>query len=211
MTEAPYDHYISLGSNCEVAFQFRRVLQKDSSSFFSWNITNWLSLKRVLDVDFQDILHPHNIAFTHRGLYADRGHGYHYHGSFKTDDPHSEPDFQQLLDADRSKLTYLAGKFREQMATGRCALFYRPFENDGDARQNAIEVRERLLRYGENFTLVVIQHQSFDEPDWNEDGIANVYLKRYAPGDDATDGHVLSYDAIFSRFPHREGLHLAGY
>ena len=28
---------------------------------------------------------------------------------------------------------------------------------------------------------------------------------------DATDGHVSSWDSVFREFPHREPLHLAGY
>jgi hypothetical protein len=34
--EALFDEYVSLGWNCEAAFQIRRALGRDDASFFNW-------------------------------------------------------------------------------------------------------------------------------------------------------------------------------
>ena len=56
-----------------------------------------------------------------------------------------------------------------------------------------------------NFKIVLLQPIARFEPDWGSEIVANRYLDRFAPWADATDGHVRSWDAVFSEFPHRSG------
>ncbi len=57
-----FDEYVSLGSDCEVGFQFRRVLGHDSSSFCNWNVTGIAALERLLATRFAEVLQEQNIA-----------------------------------------------------------------------------------------------------------------------------------------------------
>ncbi|MHB8885625.1 MAG: DUF1796 family putative cysteine peptidase [Methylovirgula sp.] len=138
-----FDHYISLGRNCEVAFQFRRVLGKDYSGFFSWNITEFNALISILENDFVDLMQPGALSYENKGsLVRDAAYDYHFHW---TDDNFSLIDNENaVLAAHRQKARYLAEKFREQVKSpAQKALFY--LTEESNARGRAQQVR-RLLR-----------------------------------------------------------------
>jgi len=209
-----YHHYVSLGHNCEIAFQFRRVLGRDSSSFFSWNVTPLGALHSLLDARFAGILQPENLRPHGDGsLVWDASHDFAFHSPFATPDPHDDPDFAAQLEDFRGKTNYLIDKFVET-ARGEESVAYFYKTEEPDARAHALALRDALDGYHQgrdNFIIVMLQTQDRAEADWGEARIANRYLARFGPWYDATDGHVLSYDAVFSEFPHVEPLRLAGF
>ncbi len=213
MTQA-FSHWVSLGFNCEVAFQMRRVLGRDSSSFFSWNITPLAALSSLLDSRFAGILQPGNLSDHGDGvLVRDASHGYSFHSPFATPNPHDDPAFAGKLAEFRVKVGYLLDKFAAIAASGEPVAYFHRTE-EPDARAIGEHLMELLGRYhGEvrNFVLVLIQPQDRQEPDWATPRLANRYLRRLAPFDDAPDGHVQSWDRIFAEFPHREPMRLAGF
>ena len=46
-----YDHFVSLGFNCEAAFNFRRLLGRDDSSYFNWLVAPFGSMIKLIESD----------------------------------------------------------------------------------------------------------------------------------------------------------------
>jgi hypothetical protein len=212
-----FDEYVSLGSDCEVGFQFRRVLGRDSSSFCSWNVTGIGALERLLATRFDGVLREANIsAHADGSMLLDAGYGYKFHSPFRGYDFRADPDYDARWADHREKAGYLITKFlRERPAGHRTAYFYKiePEEQVAEVRRLLPSVRAQLLDiHGpSHFDLVVVLPQDRAEEGWGEERIHNRYVRRFAPWDDATDGHVSSWDRIFREFPHRDPLQLSGY
>lgn len=207
-----FSNYVSLGSNCEIAFQFRRILGRESSSFFSWNVTSFAALSSLLSSRFSGILEEQNLSPHGHGMVRDNFHDYLFHTPFSTPNPSDDPDFAKNLANHRSKARYLIDKFTSQAASGEpIVYFYRTEEEDAKAK--AMVVRDSLagMHHRDNFRLVIIQAESRREDDWQEACIANRYVLRLAPFNDATDGHVSSYDRIFREFPFSGEMRYSGY
>lgn len=206
-----HDHYISLGRNCEPAFQFRRVLQEDHSGFFSWNVTEFNALLSLLEADFADIMQSDNLIYEGNGdLVRDKSHEYHFHWvDADLSEIHGETE---ALKSHQSKAEYLIKKFKTILSSSESkVLFYTTEESDVRDRAGKVVslLRDKFL--AQNFKLVVLQPAARREDDWGDPFIANRYLDRFAPWADATDGHVRSWDAVFREFPHRDSMHLAGF
>ncbi|MBB5693048.1 DUF1796 family putative cysteine peptidase [Muricoccus pecuniae] len=210
----PFDYYFSLGVNCQAAFQIRRVLGKDSASFFSWNVTKLGSLVSLLESDFSGILEKENLSpQPGTGLIYDNSHQYSLHSPFKEGDVWEGESYEENYAAFRQKMEYLVSKFRKIARSGqKVAYFYVTQENDRVVDQSK-RVRDLLLKahQGRSFELVVIQDKSRREASWNEPNIRNRYLDRLAPWSDATDGHVKSWDRIFAEFAHADPMRLANF
>lgn len=208
-----YQHYISLGSNCEIAFQFRRVLQQDSSSFFSWNVTDCSALLRLLKTRFEGVAELGNIRpHSHPSMLLDTRYDYLFHNPFATGEPSEDPQFDTTWAAYRSKVEYLVAKFlRDAASDDRTAYFYKTDEEDVRGKARLIRDALQDLHPKDNFDLVIIQTRDREEADWGETRLRNRYVRRFAPFDDATDGHVSSYDAIFREFPKAVTMYYAGY
>ncbi len=165
-----YQHYISLGSNCEIAFQFRRVLQQDSSSFFSWNVTDCGALLRLLKARFVGVAELGNILpHSHPSMLLDTRYDYLFHNPFMTGEPSDDPQFGPTWAAYRSKVDYLVTKFlRDAASDDRTAYFYKTDEED--VHEKALLIRDAIqdLHQKENFDLVVIQTRDREEADWGE-------------------------------------------
>lgn len=208
-----FDRYVSLGSNCEVGFQLKRVRAAAESGFFTWNITEPDALISLLDSDFSGILHKENLSLHTGGhLARDKSHDFMVHHLFDPVQFNSAPDFDDKLQTLKAKFDYFVRKFREEAALpGRTAYFYKNVHSD--ARGFALQVHALLKRYhrANPFTLIVLQPAETMAPDWGIPDIRNRYLKRFAPYDDTSDGHVPSWDAVFREFPHRKRPLLENY
>lgn len=211
---AEYNEYISLGNNCEVAYQFRRVLRRDVSGFFNWNVTTFPSLISLLETRFANILQIENLTnLPEKGLMHDSSHDFHVHSSFRTTDFKSEENFEERFENLKSKFAHFIDKFvADANNKTNVVYFYKTEEKDG-VQQHAKVVYERLgqLHGHDNFSLVIVQKAEYREADWGESRIFNRYARRLAPWGDAPDGHVSSWDKIFREFPHKDGVTLSGY
>jgi hypothetical protein len=205
---ALYSEYVSLGYNCEVGFQIRRVLGREDSSFFNWNITHMAQLKSLLASRFSGILKPDNLEqHADGGLVLDKSHGHLFHSPFATPNPFEDDKFEAHLEEYRNKTNYLIDKFYDVSGKRRC-YFYKS-EVDVD-RKDCTYVRDELAKLGnDDFSLVILRHRDLTEDPWGEDQIYLRYLRRLAPWDDAADGHIDSWDAVFREFPHRDPMRLA--
>ncbi|HQS08605.1 MAG TPA: DUF1796 family putative cysteine peptidase [Xanthobacteraceae bacterium] len=213
-----YSEYVSLGVNCEGAFQMRRVLGRDSASFFSWNVTPVASLETLIRGRFNDILKPENLSSSNDfSMILDASHGHKFHSPFSREEKFKEdPDFASKLDEHAQKSKYLIDKFlRPRQDSETTAYFYKSIGNEDpvEFKSTCFRIADLLKEiHGESvFSLIVLQLVERSEAPWDHAHIHNRYLRRYAPWHDATDGHVNSWDKIFREFPHAENMRLAGY
>jgi hypothetical protein len=207
-----YDNYVSLGRTCEVAFQFRRVIGEHKAGFFNWNLTPVDALLSLLRSDFQGILLDENLSHLKDNLFLDSGHNYAVHADFSYPDLRSDGNYDIKIKRLREKTDYFLSIFRSLGDRGKTAFFYRTEEVDNIA-QHMTNVRNLLCSYicKSKFDLVVAMPASNLDRPYDDGNIHFRKLARLAPGPDAQDGHVSSWDKIFAEFPHRVGLRLAGY
>jgi hypothetical protein len=208
-----FDRYVSLGRDCEVGFQLKRVRGAQETGLFNWNITDPPALISLLISDFSNIIQSDNLSLNREGsLAVDSSHGFLVHHEFDSQLFKDAPDYPEKLEKLQEKFAYFARLFREQAAApGRTAYFYKCAANN--AKELALTALILLKRYhGENpYDVIILQTSDRAEPDWGLPGIHNRYLKRFAPYDDTPDAHVMSWDAVFREFPHKEPLKLANY
>jgi len=215
-----YDFYTSIGENCEVAFQIRRVLGFDDSSFFSWNITPILAFSRLVDDEFSGIMEPSKMSFHNEALVMDGRYGYMFHTMFPAGQDIVFDDYPEVVSQHREKARYLIDKLYENARSAQRVLYVYKcsglLEGDlaGAPSDKAMEIAKRLRRIHadrDNFDLVFVQDAAHREEDWGLPNVKNRYLTRLASFADATDGHVQSWDRIFAEFPHVKPLRLAGF
>lgn len=215
-----YDFYTSVGENCEVAFQIRRILGFDDSSFFSWNITTTSAFNALIDGQFSGIMETDNLRFHSGSLIRDSKYDYMFHSDFECVESTIFENYENNLNSNRDKARYLIGKLRENASSDGKILYihkYSSLLDDGvcsSARFKAEGMLERLMRlHGGrgNFDLLFVQDAAVSEDDWGVPNLKNRYLARLAPFADATDGHVLSWDRLFAEFPHVRPLRFAGF
>jgi hypothetical protein len=208
---SPFDRYVSLGRDCEVGFQLKRVRGAQESGFFNWNFTEPEALLSLLKSNFFGILQENNLSIHLDGaLVRDSSHGFFVHHDFDIKSFKSAPDFPKKLKRLQDKFTYFVDTFRKgAQSPGRTAYFFKC--EIPDARDAALAIRAELGRYHEqnSFSLIVVQTSDRAEVDWGISAIHNRYLKRFSPHDETLDAHVPSWDNIFREFPHRIPLRLA--
>jgi hypothetical protein len=212
-----YDEYISLGSDCEVGFQIRRILGHDSSSYFSWNVTDLQALKRVLENRFEGVLQLGNVSVHgDGGLLNDHLYEYKFHSPFDRPDYENDPAFEAKFQDHREKSQYLIDKFlRERPADHATAYFYKVAvtEEPGAPQRILPEVRDILagIHGASPFNIIAVMAEDRREDPWGLPRIHNRTLRRIAPWNDAPDGHVNSWDRLFYEFPHKEPMRFSGY
>ncbi|MEC4596526.1 hypothetical protein [Burkholderia vietnamiensis] len=209
-----YDHYMSLGINCEAGFQFRRVLGRDISSFFNWNVTPPDALEKLLESDFANIGIAENLRFEGNGtLVRDVLYDYHFHWVGEGLDNITDGATDEYR-SNRSRLDHLVEKFRSTLRAGRPIAFFYTC-NGGDVVDRLPRI-EGLLeeKYGaKDFTIVALRSEedASQVPAFDSPRLVSRTVKRFAPWSDATDGHVSSWDALFREFPHTAPMALSGY
>ncbi len=203
-----YDNYVSLGSNCEPAFQLRRLLGRDAAFFFNWLVTPLDTLVAVIASDFAGVYAKENLQPTaDAGMVLDVGSGLKFHSAFRKELGRnlSGPRFDELYAESAAKYAMLAERFRT-LARSTSRVAYLVKTADAEARAKTVMLRDVLSdRYPDHdFTLVVLQTSDREEADWGEARIRNRYLARFADFSRAHDGHVPSWDRIFAEFPLRQ-------
>lgn len=122
---AYFDEYVSLGYNCEAAFQIRRVLGRDEVSYFSWGIFHIDSILALIEAKFCGVFERDSIVLDgcHQ-LPQETKFDFAFHGPWLAGNPLDDPEFEEALVEHRQKAAYLAEKF---LRTGRRRLYvYKP-------------------------------------------------------------------------------------
>lgn len=204
-----FDNYVSLGHNCEGAFQVRRLLGRDVAYYFNWLVTPLDALVEVLRADFAGAYDWPNLKPTRDvGMILDEAYGMKYHSAFRKElgGRLEGPRFREIHVESAAKYAMLADRFRDLARSPNRVLYVVKTAHE-TARDKAVELRDILAaRYPDHdFRIALLQTEDRQEPDWAEDRIHNRYLARFADPSRANDGHVPSWDRVFAEFPLRPG------
>ena len=205
MVSDVFDHYVSLGVNCELDTQFRRVLgAKEESGFFASGVTRLAPLVSLLSSGFADICQAENLEY--RGistLVTDTAHGNTFHWAGPGIEEINNPNAESFI-RNSGRLHYLAAKFRRIAASGDSIAFFYTCQHESPFEPLA-QVADLLeKRYGaEDFKLIVVQSIDKLEPDWDHPRLVNRYVERFAPWGDVPDASEACWDRIFAEFPIR--------
>jgi len=212
----PFDEYVSLGSDCEVGFQIRRILGQDSSSFFNWNVTNLVALKNLLENRFSGVFRAENLSVAGVGMLTDHRYEYQFRSPFDRMEYRDDPAYAAKLQDLHEKSRYLVEKFlRPRPEAHATAYFYKVsvYDELAAARPALLQVRDILsvIHRASTFVIIAVMGEDRREPPWGLPLIHDRYLRRIAPWDDAADGHVPSWDRLFQEFPNKSPMRFAGY
>lgn len=204
-----FDNYVSLGHNCEGAFQFRRLLGRDVAYYFNWLVTPLDALVEILRADFAGAYRRENLEVTQDvGMVLDRNYGMKYHSAFRKELGRAleGPRFAELYAESSAKYAMLADRFRALAASPNRVLYVVKTAHE-TARERGAELRDLLAgRYPDHdFEVALLQTSDRHEADWGEPRLHNRYLDRFADPARAHDGHVTSWDRVFAEFPLRQG------
>lgn len=192
----PFDEYVSLGGNCEVAFQMRRALGRDQSGICSWWFMDLPALLALLRDGFRKILMPNNLIPWPGHMVRDTAYGYCFHSPFEAEQPIDDPNFADLLAEHREKVEHLKGRFYRP--SGRRVYFLKLVQQPLDGE--LAELVSHLRTIGADFALVVLTVEPMEADLGPEVHFRT--LERFAPIEAAQDGHEPSWDRIFAEFPH---------
>lgn len=129
---------ISLGRNCDVAFQLRMHGPENVPHFFDWLGTPADALMKVFDADF-DVFHPDDLTLiTDRPDHyvMDRATGIVFFHQFPFVDGRTTPDFRLFYAGFIKVFTFYARKFKEYVTTSAVTLVRRDITFD---EANALE------------------------------------------------------------------------
>ncbi|WP_162179660.1 DUF1796 family putative cysteine peptidase [Solidesulfovibrio alcoholivorans] len=206
-----YDKYISLGNNCEVSFQIRRLLGWDVAYYFNWLITPLDSLIRIISNDFSDSLKIEKLRLDFSSeMVVDTMYNISYHFPFQ----HISFDgsIQKFLDHVhrelQSKMNYLRNRFY-QICNSEHNVLYIIKADDSDAKAKIINFQAMLKKKfpAHKFDiLVIMRDDAFENKgDWNIPGIFNRYVSFFAPCDQADKADEKNWDSLFQEFSLKPG------
>ena len=134
----------------------------------------------------------------------DAGSGLKFHSAFRKElgGDLSGPRFDELYAESAAKYAMLAERF-QALARSPNRVAYIVKTIDAGARTKTVALRDVLSAAipDHDFTLVVLQTSDREEADWGEARVRNRYLARFADPNRAHDGHVPSWDRVFSEIP----------
>lgn len=204
-----YDHYISLGYNCEFAYRFFEKYKFVESSLFTWtnsiNIINLINALKNLDIILAH--DPKMAGIMWRCIDSDiRFHGTEPYDMHSNIEKYSEEDFipykQELID----RIHHLKEKFKLQISDSKYTLLTYNYSANDDTTviiHNIKTLKKTLEQLGaKNFDLLVILEKSnyFNHED--KDNIYIRYVDSFAPENDVITKNYdkKSWENIFKEF-----------
>lgn len=204
-----YDKYISLGSNCEAGFQFRRI-GYDESSFFRWTLSSFDSTYKLIQNDFQDVYLQENLVPVWDNMVEDSKYNISFHSQLLSNkDPETNQryfldndNFDIIYQEEYLKIEHFIQKWFSLVQSEQYVLYIIKQEKNS-SRANA----EKLLKLFEDkypthrYTIAYIQDKQFYEGNWQLPKLKNIYFSRFAPISQADDGEIADWDRLFQQFP----------
>lgn len=195
-----FDQYVSLGYNCEVGFQIRRLLGHDETSYFSWGIFHIDSIIALIEEKFCGV-------FNHDSLAWDKSHqlsretkfDFAFHGPWLTGHPINDPEFERELSEHRQKAAHLAQKFLRP--GGNRLYIYKPICTQ--PKEKIDRLAQLLANISPQSTMVLLRLGYETSSNATHPMIVERVLEHAAPADAADMAHEPSWDRLFAEFPHK--------
>ncbi len=200
-----FDHYISLGDNCEVGLQFMRYGYNESS-FFRYVACDIDSLANLIENEFNGIFLFENLVPSYDDMVRDVKYGIAFHSDMKSSIVdgvrvflHEEVERKQVYQAEYSKVIYLLEKWRSQILARESVLYFIKSNREINKEQFSA-IFGFIDPYGSgNVKLVNLVDRDLDF--YVKDGrLIYECVSRFAPFDRATDAVIGEYDYIFKKY-----------
>lgn len=164
-----FDHVISLGQQCQGAYQIRRYFGLQQTHFFDYKRTSIECLRDIFDQDFKDITLPENLSFSReQNNITDTRYNLILSHDFFNEKGLVPEDYMSMYPNVRSKFDHLIGKIKSVLDSHSSCLFVYTFHrfkckryNDLNAAlelETALKKRSPRLRfkilYVDNFTCL---------------------------------------------------------
>jgi hypothetical protein len=204
-----YDSYISLGSNCEAGFQFKRIGYNESS-FFRWTLSSFESTYNLIQNNFQNLYLKDHLVPVWDNMVEDTKYKISFHSKLlsKIDQQNnrryflSDYNFDAIYQEEFQKLQYFVHKWNALVNSDQYVLYIIKQEQNSSKAQATKLLNLFEQKYPEHkFTIIYIQHKKYQEPDWGLNKLKNVYFPSFAPVDQADNGDIDSWNELFSKFP----------
>lgn len=170
--------YVGLGYNCEVAYQFRRV-GFTRANFFDWASTPHQTVTAIIEAGFEGAREQTSDDID--GMIRDDVFYHRFHG------PHSA-----------EKVAHLTRRFLNPI--GRRCYFLKA---DYISPAEVVRLMDALDEISTDYALVILRLSAVHYQTSLEVAprVFPRILHRFAPLDDASDGHYLGWEAVFAEFP----------
>lgn len=184
-----YNHIISLGYNCEIAFRLYQYFKFEESNLFNWSYTcNIEDLIYALN-HFKDI--GQNDFTLQRGLWQCNNAKIAFHGYAVIDITPEESQKEDFLNNDKQqlleKINYLKSKFLKILQDKSKKLYiYKVKISDVSANlnDNIIKIKKALLNLGgQNFDLMIIIEDKYKKQIPKNNNYIIRTVKYYPPDD----------------------------
>ena len=188
-----YDHYISLGYNCEFAYRFFKKYRFVESSLFTWansiNITNLINALANPNIIFAN--EPKMAGVMWRCIDSDiRFHGTEPYDMHLNPDKYLTEDYVLYKQELVQRINHLKEKFKLQISDDKYTLLtYNYLTNDDkvDIINNIKKLKKTLEDAGaRNFDLLIILQKSNYFICEDKDNIYIRYVDSFAPENDVT-------------------------
>ncbi len=173
-----YAEYIGLGYNCEVAYEIRRAGQT-RAQFFDWASTPVDTISQIIEARFEGA--REDIEDDTDGMVRDKRFFHRFHG------PHSA-----------EKVDHLSRRFLTPIGR-RCYILKADYVSPGQI----VRLMDAIDDINRDYALVVVRTEIAQNLTCIETGDVRLQtrtLRRFAPLDDASDSHRVSWEAIWSEF-----------
>ncbi|MBN2808194.1 MAG: hypothetical protein JXR80_01735 [Deltaproteobacteria bacterium] len=206
-----FDHYISLGDNCEAGFQFWRI-NYNESSIFRFVVVDSDKLISLIRSDFQDLFVKENLKPAEiDSMIRDTKTSVAFHSKLYSKlDPQSgrrhfrnDYDFDKIYAVEKSKVDYLVNKWRKLTSSSDRVLYFIK-RNQFSSREDAEMVLEGFQSCypGHNFLILYIQPRTLEEPSWGYEQLHNVYVDFLAPYENSQKGaDINGWNKLFAQYP----------
>ncbi|HEY0052558.1 MAG TPA: DUF1796 family putative cysteine peptidase [Caulobacteraceae bacterium] len=199
-----FDEYVSLGDNCETAFQLRRATGVDGGHFLDWTRVAPEVVATLIERRFAGILQPDALAFDPAtALCVDRAYGHQFHHHFADGArPQDDPRFEERLGNERRRADHLIPRLLQPRGP-RCYVMRAQGRLN---RIQAVRVRHAVaaLHPESDFLLVTVQAEAHRRPHpWRYPNIEERFVSFVADPASADVGDEPGWDAILTEFPLR--------
>jgi len=182
-----YTHILSLGSNCEVAFQFFKNYNFVESTLFAWTVCSCDQLIHTLQN--LDLIGSQKIVLLEHKMFLDCATGIQFHPKDNHVTPENEDAYRTEL---LGRLTYLKKKFVEVGKDGKSKLYvYKYMEPELSAviESRVRKIYDALRQLNEDpFDFLLVLREEAPQVQFSEKKIFIRRVKQFAPGESVTDG-----------------------
>lgn len=197
--------FISLGNNCEIGFQFKRI-GYDKSSFFRFASCKFPSLIKILENNFKDIYKFENLIPVTNTMVRDIKYNIAFHSQMTSKVINekrlftmNERERKKIYDFELSKIKYLLKKQDEQFTSDQKKFFFLKTDLPLSCSQlDRLCINLKLLG-SKNFYIVYL---TLDE--WkiesNNENIKIEKLLFFSLGNETDKGDNKSYNEIFRKY-----------